>query len=130
MKKLFLLVSVLVLALSMAACKPKEDELTCPDGESVVDGACVTDELTCPSGQELNAAGDACQDVVVIVDCEYPEIDVDNVCTMVSSSSQVLKWNIGADPATLDPGLNGASDGGDVINQTFEGLIINSYIGN
>jgi oligopeptide transport system substrate-binding protein len=122
MKKLFLLVSVLVLALSMAACKPKEDELTCPDGESVVDGACVTDELTCPSGQELNAAGDACQDVVVIVDCEYPEIDVDNVCTMVSSSSQVLKWNIGADPATLDPGLNGASDGGDVINQTFEGL--------
>jgi len=34
----------------------------------------------------------------------------------------VLNWNIGADPATLDPTLNGASDGGDVINQTFEGL--------
>src|SRR5690606_34168213 len=27
-----------------------------------------------------------------------------------------------ADPKTIDPGLNGASDGGDVINQTFEGL--------
>lgn len=39
------------------------------------------------------------------------------------TSSQVLNWNIGADPATLDPGLNGASDGGDVINQTFEGLV-------
>lgn len=34
----------------------------------------------------------------------------------------VLKWNVGADPKTIDPGLNGASDGGDVINQTFEGL--------
>jgi oligopeptide transport system substrate-binding protein len=35
----------------------------------------------------------------------------------------VFNWNIGADPATLDPSLNGASDGGDVINQTFEGLV-------
>jgi len=35
----------------------------------------------------------------------------------------VLKWNIGADPKTLDPSLNGASDGGDVINNTFEGLV-------
>ena len=35
----------------------------------------------------------------------------------------VFHWNIGADPATLDPGLNGASDGGDVINNTFEGLV-------
>ncbi|MGS0973699.1 MAG: peptide ABC transporter substrate-binding protein [Candidatus Izemoplasmataceae bacterium] len=35
----------------------------------------------------------------------------------------VFNWNIGADPATLDPGLNGASDGGDVINNTFEGLV-------
>ena len=36
---------------------------------------------------------------------------------------EVFNWNIGADPATLDPGLNGASDGGDVINNTFEGLV-------
>jgi oligopeptide transport system substrate-binding protein len=35
----------------------------------------------------------------------------------------VFNWNIGADPRTLDPGLNGASDGGDVINNTFEGLV-------
>jgi oligopeptide transport system substrate-binding protein len=34
-----------------------------------------------------------------------------------------LRWNIGADPLTIDPTLNGASDGGDVINQTFEGLV-------
>ena len=34
-----------------------------------------------------------------------------------------LNWNLGADPKTMDPGLNGASDGGDVINQTFEGLV-------
>jgi oligopeptide transport system substrate-binding protein len=36
---------------------------------------------------------------------------------------ETFNWNIGADPATLDPGLNGASDGGDVINNTFEGLV-------
>lgn len=35
----------------------------------------------------------------------------------------VLNWNLGADPRTLDPGLNGASDGGDIINNTFEGLV-------
>ena len=35
-----------------------------------------------------------------------------------------LNWNIGsAGPKTLDPGLNGASDGGDVISQLFEGLV-------
>ncbi len=39
------------------------------------------------------------------------------------SEDVVLNWNIGADPRTLDPGLNGASDGGDVINNTFEGLV-------
>ena len=37
-------------------------------------------------------------------------------------ATAVLNWNIGADPKTIDPGLNGATDGGDVINQTFEGL--------
>lgn len=36
---------------------------------------------------------------------------------------KVFKWNIGADPKTLDPTLNGASDGGNVTNQTFEGLV-------
>jgi oligopeptide transport system substrate-binding protein len=41
----------------------------------------------------------------------------------VMTVDQLLNWNIGADPATLDPSLNGASDGGDVINQTFEALV-------
>lgn len=36
---------------------------------------------------------------------------------------QTLVWNIGADPKTLDPGLNSAVDGGHVINNTFEGLM-------
>lgn len=34
----------------------------------------------------------------------------------------IMNWNVGADPKTIDPGLNGASEGGDVINQTFEAL--------
>ncbi len=38
-------------------------------------------------------------------------------------TSKVINFNIGADPKTLDPGLNGASDGGHVINNTFEGLV-------
>lgn len=40
-----------------------------------------------------------------------------------STEEGVLNWNIGAEPLTIDPTLNGASDGGDVINQTFEGLV-------
>ncbi|MCF7926896.1 MAG: peptide ABC transporter substrate-binding protein [Candidatus Izimaplasma sp.] len=40
-----------------------------------------------------------------------------------TSEEVVMNWNIGADPATLDPGLNGASDGGNVINNAFEGLV-------
>jgi oligopeptide transport system substrate-binding protein len=35
----------------------------------------------------------------------------------------VMNWNLGADPKTLDPGLNGASDGGDIIGNTHEGLV-------
>jgi oligopeptide transport system substrate-binding protein len=38
-------------------------------------------------------------------------------------AEQVLNWNLGANPKTIDPGLNGASDGGHVINNTFEGLM-------
>ncbi len=39
------------------------------------------------------------------------------------TGEKILNWNSGADPKTLDPGLNGASDAGHIINQTFEGLI-------
>ncbi|AHC14128.1 peptide ABC transporter substrate-binding protein [Salinispira pacifica] len=35
----------------------------------------------------------------------------------------VLNWNLSADPKTIDPGLNGATDGGDIIANTFEGLV-------
>lgn len=35
----------------------------------------------------------------------------------------VLRWNLGSDPKTIDPQLNSASDGGDIINNTFEGLM-------
>lgn len=43
---------------------------------------------------------------------------------VVETEPVVFNWNIGsAGPKTIDPGLCGASDGGDVINQTFEGLV-------
>lgn len=36
----------------------------------------------------------------------------------------VFNWNLGsAGPKTLDPGMNGASDGGDILSNTFEGLV-------
>ncbi len=40
-----------------------------------------------------------------------------------ADESKVLKWNLAsAGPATIDPTMNGASDGGDVINQMYEAL--------
>jgi oligopeptide transport system substrate-binding protein len=40
-----------------------------------------------------------------------------------SKDLMVMNWNLAADPKTLDPGLNGASDGGDIGNNTHEGLV-------
>ncbi len=40
-----------------------------------------------------------------------------------TSDGVVMNWNLPADPKTLDPGLNGASDGGDILANTFEGLV-------
>jgi oligopeptide transport system substrate-binding protein len=41
-----------------------------------------------------------------------------------ASEEMVLNWNLAADPKTIDPGLNGATDGGDIIANTFEGLVV------
>lgn len=41
----------------------------------------------------------------------------------MAANDGVLNWNLGADPKTVDPGLNSANDGGHVINNTFEGLM-------
>jgi oligopeptide transport system substrate-binding protein len=38
-------------------------------------------------------------------------------------SEQVLVFNLGADPKSVDPQLNSATDGGIVVNNTFEGLM-------
>ncbi|MDC7234465.1 MAG: peptide ABC transporter substrate-binding protein [Spirochaetales bacterium] len=35
----------------------------------------------------------------------------------------VMNWNLAADPKYIDPGLNGASDGGDLASNLFEGLV-------
>jgi len=43
-------------------------------------------------------------------------------CQLIGGPAVVFDWNLGAEPKTIDPGLNGASDGGDIINNTFEGL--------
>lgn len=64
---------------------------------------------------EVEATDEPAEEVVVT---DEPE----EVVPDVPAEPIVFNWNIGADPKTIDPGLNGASDGGDVINNTFEGL--------
>ncbi|MBU3804738.1 MAG: peptide ABC transporter substrate-binding protein [Candidatus Cellulosilyticum pullistercoris] len=39
------------------------------------------------------------------------------------AADQTLKFNLGADPLTLDPQLNAATDGSHIINNTYEGLM-------
>ena len=45
--------------------------------------------------------------------------DGDKVAT---ASEQVMTYNLGTDPKTLDPALNNAVDGGIVLSNVFEGL--------
>jgi oligopeptide transport system substrate-binding protein len=63
---------------------------------------------------------------------EEPAAPADNTATetpaeteepTASDVEQVLYWNLGSEPKTLDPGLNAAVDGGHVINNMFEGLM-------
>lgn len=42
--------------------------------------------------------------------------------SQASSGGKVIKVNIGADPKTIDPGLNNSVEGGHVIVNAFEGL--------
>lgn len=46
----------------------------------------------------------------------------DNNAASTKSVPQVLRYNIGADPKTIDPGLNSSVEGGTVIVNAFEGL--------
>lgn len=41
----------------------------------------------------------------------------------VSTDDGTLQWNLGSEPKTIDPALNSAVDGGNLINNTFEGLM-------
>lgn len=94
MKKLFSLLLVLALTVALAACG------SAPEPENAEE-AKQTEAATTTAADKEEATTAA------------PAADAEPV---------VFNWNIGADPKTLDPTLNGASDGGDVINNTFEGL--------
>ncbi|MFZ5966081.1 MAG: peptide ABC transporter substrate-binding protein [Bacillota bacterium] len=39
------------------------------------------------------------------------------------AAEQVLRYNLGGDPKTIDPQLNSANDGGNIINNMYEGLM-------
>lgn len=43
-------------------------------------------------------------------------------CKKTGTSGQVVRYNLGAEPKTIDPALNSATDGSNVILNTFEGL--------
>ena len=54
---------------------------------------------------------------------EGTETTTETSTETASDVEQTLIWNLGSDPKTIDPGLNAASDGGHVTNNTFEGLM-------
>ena len=58
-------------------------------------------------------------------DTEEPkqEETKENVQEPTTEEEMIFTWNLGSEPKTLDPQLNSASDGGHVINNTFEGLM-------
>ena len=41
----------------------------------------------------------------------------------VQTTGDVLRWNLNSEPKTIDPQLNAAVDGSDVINHLYEGLL-------
>ncbi|WBW99548.1 peptide ABC transporter substrate-binding protein [Oceanirhabdus sp. W0125-5] len=49
--------------------------------------------------------------------------DKDEEQDVAKDVPQEIVWNLGANPRHLDPGLNSATDGGDVGNNLFEGLV-------
>ncbi len=51
------------------------------------------------------------------------KIDNKEDTATTSSESRILNYNLGADPKTLDPGLNSAIDGSHILNNTFEALM-------
>ncbi len=105
MKKLLSLLLVLTLAVSLfAGCgsdekETKEDTTLSETKEDTTKEDTTTEE----TGSEDTGSNDAAEETT-------------------EAAAKILKWNVGADPKTIDPTLNGASDGGDVINQTFEAL--------
>ncbi|QEN08443.1 peptide ABC transporter substrate-binding protein [Oceanispirochaeta crateris] len=60
---------------------------------------------------------------VLFISCGKKEEVAEVVMEEAPAGPVVMNWNLAADPKTIDPGLNGASDGGDVISNTFEGLV-------
>lgn len=51
------------------------------------------------------------------------EIGTDSDEDYVLAADQTLRYNLGADPLTLDPQLNSATDASHIINNVFEGLM-------
>ncbi len=57
------------------------------------------------------------------VETEAPAEETAPAEEAMEEVAQTLIWNLGSEPKTLDPGLNTAIDGGDIINHLFEGLL-------
>ena len=51
------------------------------------------------------------------------EAGIENGDSKPTRAEMILKWNLHTDPKTIDPQLNSASDGADIINNLYEGLM-------
>jgi oligopeptide transport system substrate-binding protein len=60
---------------------------------------------------------------MLFTSCGKKEVAEEVAVVEEAAGPVVMNWNLAADPKTIDPSLNGASDGGDVISNTFEGLV-------
>lgn len=86
---------------------------------------CGSGEETAPAGEETEQTQETTGESETAEEGETaPET------SGTAASGNTLVWNIGVDPKTLDPALNQAVDGSQVINNTFEGLLRDCYDGN
>jgi len=111
LKKLFLLISILVLGLSLAACGGDKDK-----------------DLVCTGDQVLNEAGDACEDPVEDLVCVAPEVlnAAGTACETpapVCVAPQYLEDNVCVDPPVNEmPTIAGTADVFLTVGDAFDPL--------
>ena len=124
MKKLVVLLTVLILTTTLAACGETETPVVCNDGYSEVEGECVKDIPTCSVGYSL--VGTECVKDSVTCDPGYSEVDGEcEKDPVVCEDGFTLVGDdcIADEPEDEDPVISGATDFEITIGDTFDDLL-------